>query len=493
MNLQQTYYLPLEANRPDLSSTFSDYMEEIYNSGNFMTNVLPEYQHDSAAAPNGASSLSSNETCNWGFIKGHGIHCYIEPSGTATGNLLWALSILARNAAYTNNETLTTSVLCPLLNQSLQFYQHIQIVNKDDNSIHLPATYSPEYPHAVEPDANYDVSLYRWGLEQGIQLSQQYPNSICNGPNVNKWKTTLNTFTWFPIDPITDTLEIYSGVPYAIPHRHYSHLFSIWPLHLLNLSNTSQYNTASNSVNLWLATPEKDSMFYRPAASAMNVLLSKNAAAFDNVTYLLNHRIEGSGWYREGSQGSCTETPYANAWAVINWMVSSWNTTKTGQVIIDFFPGIDDVIHSNLNEYVFAPSRAATAQIYRMGTHGGVLVSGRRKLVTTNTTHFITTTSWIAVEAAANDQSIIVKTNMKRPLSMKSNAMSKVKFVEIGDGSVEIIGLNKDETSVLFSTTDVPDDFTISPLNGCKDNYNHWGLLENQKKKLDGDTVWPCL
>jgi alpha-L-fucosidase 2 len=135
-----------------------------------------------------------------------------------------------------------------------------------------------------------------------------------------------------------------------VPHRHYSHLFSIWPLHLLDLTNETQSTTARNSINLWLATPEEDSMFYRPAASAMNVLLNNNAAAFDNVTYLLNHRIEGSTWYREGQAGSCTETPYAGAWAMIDWMVQSWNTTMaaagpgnggredTKRTVIDFFP-----------------------------------------------------------------------------------------------------------------------------------------------------------
>ena len=64
------------------------------------------------------------------------------------------------------------------------------------------------------------------------------------------------------------------------------------------MSNASQYALARNSINLWLATPETDSMFYRPAASAMNVLLGQRAAAFDNVTYLLHNRVEGSTWYR---------------------------------------------------------------------------------------------------------------------------------------------------------------------------------------------------
>ena len=103
-------------------------------------------------------------------------------------------------------------------------------------------------------------------------------------------------------------------------------------LHLLDVTNTTQYNIARSSINLWLATPEKDSMFYRPAASAMNVLLGQQAAAFDNISVLLNNRIEGSTWYREGAQGSCTETPYAAAWAVVNWLVQSWNTTDAGSV-----------------------------------------------------------------------------------------------------------------------------------------------------------------
>ena len=71
-------------------------------------------------------------------------------------------------------------------------------------------------------------------------------------------------------------------------------------LHLLDVTNKSQFEIARKSINLWLRTPEQDSMFYRPAASAMNVLLGQNAAAFDNITYLLDHRIEGSGVRHHG-------------------------------------------------------------------------------------------------------------------------------------------------------------------------------------------------
>ncbi len=63
------------------------------------------------------------------------------------------------------------------------------------------------------------------------------------------------------------------------------------------MTNESQFETARVSINRWLATPEEDSMFYRPAASAMNVLLGQRAAAFDNITFVVNNRVEGSTWY----------------------------------------------------------------------------------------------------------------------------------------------------------------------------------------------------
>jgi len=34
-------------------------------------------------------------------------------------------------------------------------------------------------------------------------------------------------------------------------------------------------------------------MFYRPAASVMNLLLKQKEAAFDNITYVLDKRVEG--------------------------------------------------------------------------------------------------------------------------------------------------------------------------------------------------------
>lgn len=365
-----------------------------------------------------------------------------------------------RHASAYGNETLATEVLCPLLDRALQFYAHFQV--DDGTTIHLPPTFSPEYPGAVGADANYDVALYRWGLATALERG-------CGGPRAAAWRETLEHLTWFPIDDATDTLEIYAGVPYGTPHRHYSHLMSIWPLGLLDLKNASQLATARSSVDLWLATPEEDSMFYRPAASAMNVLMGLNAAAFDNVTYLLDRRVEGSTWYREGAAGSCTETPYAAAWAVGNWFADA----RDGVVAV--FPGIDDVVRLDAGDYAAAPARAATAQFYRLATRTGAVVSGKRELVSSNATHFVTRTALVAVEAPAwkSSGAFRVRTSLARPLAIRGAAT----FEELGGDVVEIAGLAPSETAALYSARAPPATFAFSPLAGCPAEFNHWGMV----------------
>jgi alpha-L-fucosidase 2 len=484
LNLQYPYYLPITAYRPDISQSLTDYVEFLMRSGNLKSNVPSEWQFDSAAAPTGASSLSGNETCYWNY----GADCKTAPP-SITGNLLWTLEVVHMSSTYHGNETIDKEIVFPLLDQALQFYQHFQIVNETDGSIHLPVTFSPEWPGGPGPDANYDISLYRWGLALAIDLAQQYNLS---SPHLEAWKNTLNNIISFSIDPVTDTFEVYAGVPYNQPHRHFSHLFMIFPLRLIDVSNSSQYQTARNSVNLWLATPEMDSQFYRPAASAMNILLSQRAAAFDNITFLLNTRIEGSTWYREGSQGSCTETPYAAAWAVTDWFVQSWNLTlAAGPIpvhIIHLYPGIDSVIRLDQTPYEAAPAKVASASFYRLAVEGGVLVSAARQVLMQNLSHYITRTSFVAVERLDNvtvKSPLVLRTDLERPLSTFPLGVT---ITELGDGNLIQVDLAPGEGCAIFSTAFPPDEFAISPANGCAKDFNHFGVL-NEGGGVGGSPV----
>jgi hypothetical protein len=271
----------------------------------------------------------------------------------------------------------------------------------------------------------------------------------------------------------------------------------------------------------WLQTPETDSMFYRPAASAMNVLLGQHAAAFDNITYLLHNRIEGSTWYREGAQGSCTETPYAAAWAVTDWLVQSWNYTLAAKAtsdthddgsnserkpatseastmrahVIEFFPAVDDVIRVDGGAYDSAPAKVATAQFYRLSVEGGVLATGARVLVSQNASHYITRTAFVAVErsASAPDTApVVIRTNMARPLA---TSPAGVVITEIGDGNLVQVNIKKGEGVALFSAANPPAapasfnhspaSFTISSSTGCSREFNHWGVPSKGRSGKD--------
>jgi len=378
-------------------------------------------------------------------------------------------------SVHSANSTIDTAVLWPLLERALQFHSHFQ-TTAADGSIHLEATFSPEYPGPAFPDAGYDLALLRWALGLALDLSARYNLTSAHLPT---WRTTLRNLTWFPIDPITDTLEIYAGHPYSTPHRHFSHLFSIWPLRLLNVSNATNFETAKKSINLWLATPEEDSMFYRPAASAMNLLLGQRAAAFDNITHLLYSRIEGTTWYREGAAGSCTETPYAAAWALTDWLLQSWNRTREGDAIIDFFPGIDDVIALGGDAYTSAPARAASAAFWRLSAEGHVLASAAREEVVRNATHYVTRPKFVAVETDATwgaSQRLVLRSTLAPPLAVEPPGTP---LQVLGEGLVALT-LGPSAAAVVYSAALPKPNFTISPSSGCPAEFNHYSIVAPQ-------------
>jgi alpha-L-fucosidase 2 len=135
----------------------------------------------------------------------------------------------------------------------------LQVVN-GSGTVHLPVTFSPEYPGPPGPDANYDLALYRWGLQLAADLMARYG---LTSPHAAAWQATLANLTGYSVDPASNTYEIYAGVPYGTPHRHYSHLFAVYPLRDTPLQQPYWAQLARDSVNRWLATPEMDSQFYR--------------------------------------------------------------------------------------------------------------------------------------------------------------------------------------------------------------------------------------
>ena len=89
--------------------------------------------------------------------------------------------------------------------------------------------------------------------------------------------------------------------------------------------------------------------------------------------------------------------------------------------MVDFYPGVDDVIRLDQGPYQAAPARAAEGSFWGMGTAGGVLASGKRAVVSHNTSHFVTRTDVVAVESLHGGD-VVVRTNMERPLALRAQS-----------------------------------------------------------------------
>lgn len=179
-------------------------------------------------------------------------------------------------------------------------------------------------------------------------------------------------------------------------------------------------------------------------------------------------------FYREGTYGSCTETPYAAAWAMTDWLLQSWNGT------LHVYPGIPDSLGNLSNPDEFLVAGAATASFFSLRAEGGYNVSASRRVVNSSSTALVTVPFWVAVSAmpgpaaytAAGGGPVTVRVSLPRPLAIDPPTQA---FVDNGDGSVTLQFLAVGGTAVLYSAAFPPASYTVTETVGCESDYNWWG------------------
>jgi hypothetical protein len=108
------------------------------------------------------------------------------------------------------------------------YYRILQL--GDDGLYHIPFTYSDEYGNAKETSLN--IALARWGFKTLIETAERLK---IQDPLLPKWKMVLSKMADYNIDE--NGIMVGKDLPFAKPHRHYSHLFSIFPLYDMNIEN----------------------------------------------------------------------------------------------------------------------------------------------------------------------------------------------------------------------------------------------------------------
>lgn len=168
------------------------------------------------------------------------------------------------------------------------------------------------------------------------------------------------------------------------------------------------------------------------------------AAAFSNLTYLLDQYILPNTFYHEGENGECGETPPAASSAIQDWMLME------DDGILNIFAGISD---DDLTDAAF----------YQLRGPGAFLVSAARKH---GVTQFVSVTSEEGAPLA-------VATDLARPLG---TLPAGVPLHEQPGGSVAI-ELAAGATVTLYSAAGgrSPPDLTITPSAGNVSQANSWG------------------
>lgn len=231
LNLQLTYWPAYVGNRLDLAASLRLGMAR--HRDNLIANVPPQYRHDSA----GIGRVSGLDLAG----------AVADPTTDADaeiGSLLWLCHNLWWEYRVTMDDTILRDDVYPILRRAVNYHLHF-VYKQADGRYHLPSTHSPEYGPAA--DGNYDLALLAWGCRTLIWINERLR---LNDPLEATWRDVDANLVDFPTDEHGYRIGV--DQPYARSHRHFSHLFMIWPLRLIDEDEPARA-LAERSVRWWLS------------------------------------------------------------------------------------------------------------------------------------------------------------------------------------------------------------------------------------------------
>jgi alpha-L-fucosidase 2 len=400
LNIELTYWPVYAANHLGIGESFIRLINDDFT--NFINNVPKQWRYDSAgvgrSSPYDGIRSVANATATNGILE--------------RGDLTWALNNYWLQYRYSGDERLLLGAqtngeggLYPKLKRAIGYYLHL-LSRGADGKLHLPLCLSPEYPNphghgdALEHDSNYDLSLLRWGLNTLLAINERYH---LNDPLARKWRDTLKNLTPNPVDK--NGYMVGSDQPFAVSHRHFSHLFAIFPLHLVDSQAAKDRPLIEKSLDHWESMPKAWRGYSYTGASAMSSWLGRKDDALKYMQEFLDKpkTVLPNTMYVEA--GPVIETPLSGVFSIQQMVLQSWSMTTFG-THIRVFPAVPDswknVSFDNLlaegafevsavrkdgkTEFVQIKSLAGNPCRVQTGLEGKVIASGDRKFnVTTET------------------------------------------------------------------------------------------------------------
>jgi alpha-L-fucosidase 2 len=303
LNVQLTYAPLTAANRLDIAESLygslDRHREQLHRNA-------PEAIRADAAVIGRSSGPDLTRAVNLGTGKGG--------ADLEAGNLPWIMFLYYQFYRGQMDDAVLTGRVLPLLKPAIGHY--LAYVRKDDKGVyHLPVTHSPEFADVA--DANYDLGFLRWGLQT---LIAEHERLKLDAPQLARWREVLANLAPFPTD--ATGLMVGAGRALDSSHRHYSHLVSIYPLHLLTADRPADRALIERSLGHWFSMPEKHKGYSNTGAASMHALLGNGNAAVEQLNILLDTWIHPNTLYTES--GPVIETPLSAMCAVHELFLQDW-------------------------------------------------------------------------------------------------------------------------------------------------------------------------
>jgi alpha-L-fucosidase 2 len=298
--------------------------------------------------------------------------------------------------------------------------------------------------------------LLRWGLGTLLATSERFK---LNDPLEAKWRETLTKLAPYPVDPETGYM-IGAGVPFEQSHRHYSHLFMFYPLHLVDPESSADRPLIEKSFDHWQSLKPALRGYSYTGAAAMSAWLGRNT----DTDTLLNQFLE----FREGKAvgrfpitantmyteaGPVIETPLSGAASLHEFVLQGWSMEPFG-THIRVFPAV--------------PDRWKDVSFHKLLAEGAFEVSAVRR---DGKTRFVQIKSLAGAPCR-------VRTSLGEPVSAHGGRKFKVSTGKDHNGlPLTTIDLRKSETVLLTSAGDnlSPADCVIEPVAADPKRLNFYG------------------
>lgn len=414
LNVQTSYSPLFTSNRFELGESLYGKLDE--SLPDLSMNVPDPWKGDSAGIGRSSSCVSLKSPTSPGW---------------ETGNLTWVCFNYYRHYRCSMDEDLLRDRFYPMLRRAVNYYLHF-MEEGEDGRIHLPRTHSPEYGHGeLTRDANYDLALLRWGCLTLLRLSARLGNEDERRAD---WEDVLARL----VDPPTDEygLRVGRDLGFRKSHRHFSHLFSIWPLRLSNVDHPEGMERVQRSVDHWLSLDEELQGYTWTAASCMAAGVGEGDLALERLNELKPF-LQPNTMYTEN--GPVIETPIAAAESIHDMILQSWTDPDAGpetRSVIRVFPAVPQA----WGDVVFHDLRAEGAFLVGAGRKNG-------------------TTEWVQITSLAGEP-CVVRTDLANPVATVGERVLPVTAAEDGTFSIP---LEKGET-VLLKAEGAEPELAVRPV-----------------------------